>query len=229
VGAVVKIRIEHVLPCVHARIAAAASPRVAPGGLAPGEIGEETSRDAELVARVLAGDAEAVRELVRRHLRAAHSVARAVLGNVADAEDACQDAFAAVFARLDQCRPASAFRPWLLRCVRNRAISIRRRQQVRRAEVLGTGAGETDAPAPAAFDPLAAAERAELRGRLAAALDTLSDVQREVLLLHDVEGWKHEEIAAHLGVRPGTSRSYLFSARRRMRAVLGLALAPGAR
>jgi RNA polymerase sigma-70 factor (ECF subfamily) len=178
---------------------------------------------------VLAGDEGAARELVGRHLRSAHAVARIVLDDASDADDVCQDAFAAAFARLGQCRPAHQFRPWLLRIARNRAISVLRQRRVRRAATLGGGFGETDPPAPASDDPLRAAERSELRTRLAAALRRLPASQREALLLHDVEGWKHDEIAAHLGVRPGTSRSYLFDARRALRAALGPELAPGAR
>jgi RNA polymerase sigma-70 factor (ECF subfamily) len=177
------------------------------------------------VRRARLGDPAAARELVARHLRAALGVARAVLDDAADAEDACQDAFAAVFARLEQCRPAHRFRAWLLQSVRNRAISLYRYRALRRAEVLGSAFGEVDVPAPAAGDPLAAAERGELRARLAAALATLPAPWRETLVLHEVEGWTHDEIAAHLGVRPGTSRSYLFDARRRLRTVLGPALA----
>jgi RNA polymerase sigma-70 factor, ECF subfamily len=181
----------------------------------------EPPGDAVLVARAHAGDPAAARELVRRHLRVALAVARAILDDMADAEDACQDAFATVFEKLDRYDPAFAFRGWLLTIVRNRALGIRRRQRVRRAEVLGTGAGEVDAPASAADDPRTALERAELRARIAAAMDVLSATQREVLLLHDVEGWRHGEIAAHIGVSPVTSRTHLFKARQRLRLALG--------
>lgn len=177
--------------------------------------------DATLVARAQAGDAAAARELVRRHLPVALAVARAILDDVADAEDACQDAFATVFEKLDRFDPAYAFRAWLTTIVRNRALGIRRRQRVRRTDVLGTGAGEVDAPAPASDDPRVALDRAELRARLAAAMETLTTAQREVLLLHDVQGWKHEEIAAHVGVAAVTSRTHLFKARRRLRRALG--------
>ena len=177
--------------------------------------------DTLLVARARAGDPGAARALVQRHLRVALAVARAILDDVADAEDACQDAFATVFEKLDRYDPAYAFRSWLLTIVRNRALGIRRRQRVRRADVLGTGVGEVDAPAPASDDPRVVVERAELRARLAAAMTVLSATQREVLLLHDVQGWKHDEIAAHIGVSPVTSRTHLFKARQRLRLALG--------
>jgi RNA polymerase sigma-70 factor, ECF subfamily len=176
--------------------------------------------DAELVHRAVAGDARAFDALVRRHLQAAYAVARAIVVEPADAEDVCQDAFTAVLARLEECQPAEKFRAWLLRSVRNRAISFRRWQRVRAAAVLGTGPGEFDLPTTLE-SPLAAAERADLRARLTDALATLSDAQRTVVLLHDVEGWGHREIAAVLGVAEGTSRATLFAARRRLRAELG--------
>ena len=70
-------------------------------------------------------------------------------------------------------------------------------------------------------DPSRDAERAELRNRLTAALATLTGIQREVVLLHDLEQWKHREIAESLGIPEGTVRSHLFFARRALRAQLG--------
>jgi RNA polymerase sigma-70 factor (ECF subfamily) len=194
---------------------------VVPGATATEQYAAAGAYDAALVARAVAGDADAVTALVRRHLPAAYAVARAIVADHADAEDVCQDAFAAVLARLEACRPAERFRAWLLRSVRNRAICVRRWRRVRSALVLGAAPGEVDAPAPAADCPLAAAERADLRARLTAALGTLSDAQRTVVLLHDVEGWSHREIGALLDIAEGTSRTSLFAARRRLRAQLG--------
>jgi RNA polymerase sigma-70 factor (ECF subfamily) len=182
--------------------------------------------DATLVAQAVAGDARAVTALVRRHLPAAYAVARAVVTDHADAEDVCQDAFVAVLARLEACQPAERFQAWLLQSVRNRALDVRRRRRVRSALVLGDASGEVDAPGPAADSPLAMAERADLRARLTAARATLTDAQRTVVVLHDVEGWSHREIGALLGVAEGTSRSSLFAARRRLRAQLGPVLGP---
>lgn len=191
-------------------------------------VASDVDTDAALVRRAAAGDAAAYTALVRRHLPAAFAVARAIVVEPADAEDVCQDAFTSVLARLDDCRPAEMFRAWLLRSVRNRAISFHRWQRVREATVLGTGPGESDLPA-ADESPLAAAERADLRARLEAALATLTEAQRTVVVLHDVEGWGHREIAALLGVAEGTSRAALFTARRRLRARLAPALRPAAR
>ena len=193
------------------------------GGAAGQGTGGET--DAELVVRARDGDGGAFGQLVRRHLPAAHGAAYALLGETADAEDVCQDAFVAALAHLEECRPEEKFRPWLLTIVRNRALDLRRRQRVRAAEPLDDRweRGSDEPRAVGSIDeqgPLRAAENADTRTHLRAALDRLTDVRREVVLLHDLEGWTHREIAAHLGLAEGTVRAHLFWARRRLRETL---------
>jgi RNA polymerase sigma-70 factor (ECF subfamily) len=174
---------------------------------------EET--DADLVARVRLGNHRAADLLLRRYLRSCRAVALAVTGNEADADDACQDAFVTALERIDDCRDPARFGAWLLRIVRNRARNLLRHAAVRRSEPLE----ETDAAS--ASSAAAALELEELRQRLRAALATLPEVQREVVLLYDLEGWKHEEIAGLLELPPGTVRSHLHHARRRLRQILG--------
>jgi RNA polymerase sigma-70 factor (ECF subfamily) len=170
------------------------------------------------VRQARAGDRDAFGRLVRAHLPAAHAVAAGVLGNGDDADDVCQDAFVTALERLDSCRPEEKFRPWLLTIVRNRALDLRRRKRVRAAAPLAES--ETGAPASPSVSPLRAAEQANARDHLAAALSTLTDVRRDVLLMHDLEGWTHPEIAEHLGLAVGTVRAHLFWARRGLRAKL---------
>ena len=179
--------------------------------------------DARLVEQARIGDVGAFESLVRRHLRVAYGAALAVTGDPTDAEDVCQDAFFQASRRLDDLDPPGKFLPWLLTIVRNRAHDIRRRRRVRMAESLDEGL-QADG---AAVDPARSAERAELRERLVSAMANLSDVQREVLLLHDVEGWKHREIAELIGVAEGTVRAHLFHARRAMREMLGTEFSGG--
>jgi RNA polymerase sigma-70 factor (ECF subfamily) len=171
--------------------------------------------DSRLVARTLAGEARAFEELVRRHLKSAHAVALGVLGNPADAEDVCQDAFLAALEKLEECRDPERFAAWLLRIVRNRALNFRERRSLREGEPL-----ERVAVAAAGDDPGREAERSELRERLLAALAGLPDSQREVVLLHDLEGWRHRDIAEMLGTTEGAVRVRLLQARRRLRATL---------
>jgi RNA polymerase sigma-70 factor (ECF subfamily) len=171
--------------------------------------------DAHLVARARAGDAAAFDGLVRRHVRAAHAVALAVLGNAEDAEDACQDAFIKALERLDQCREPERFVGWLLQIVRNGARNRLRFERSRPTSPLELAAGRSSGSRPGRD-----AERAEMRARLLGGLATLSEVQREVVLLHDLEGWAHREIADLLGLAEGTSRFHLSVARRKLRLLL---------
>ena len=172
-------------------------------------------RDAELVQRVRRGDRSAAGRLLERYMRACRAVALAVARTEADADDVCQDAFVAAIERIEDCRQPDRFGGWLLQIVRNRARNVARERGVRRTVPL-------DISVPAAGrSPVEEAERTELRERLLAALEVLPERQREVLLLHDLEGWKHWEIAERLELPPGTARSDLHQARRRLWQILG--------
>jgi RNA polymerase sigma-70 factor (ECF subfamily) len=174
-----------------------------------------------LVARAASGDGPAFGQLVRRHLSAAHAAARAVVREPADAEDACQDAFLAALVHIETCQPAYGFRAWLLQIVKRKALDLCRRRRVRAAAVLGSGADEVELSAPTHEGPDALVERADTARQLSHALDALTEPQRSAILLHDVQGWSHGEIARRFGVAEGTSRARLFQARRRMREHLG--------
>jgi RNA polymerase sigma-70 factor (ECF subfamily) len=176
---------------------------------------EET--DAQLVLAVRDGDRAAANRLLERYLRACRAVALAVTGSEDDADDVCQDGFITAIARIDECRHPERFGGWLLQIVRNRARNQLRAGAVREARPLAEVATGNSA------DPAAAAERTELRLRLNAALQALSAQQREVVLLHDLEGWTHREIAERLELPAGTVRSHLHYARRRLRDLLGRA------
>jgi len=173
---------------------------------------EET--DAALVACVRAGDARAADRLLERYFRACRAVALAVTRNEADAEDACQEGFIAAIERIDSCRDPARVGGWLLQIVRNRARNLVRHHAVRAAEplelyeVAGEGSAATEV------------EHGELRGQLLSALAELSEAQREVVLLHDLEGWTHQEIADRLELPAGTVRSHLHFARKKLRALL---------
>jgi RNA polymerase sigma-70 factor, ECF subfamily len=172
--------------------------------------------DARLVDRAREGDGAAFEKLVRRHLKASYAVALAELADVRDAEDAVQDALITALQRLDDCRDGAAFGSWLRQIVRNRARSVRRRERVRQAESLDNVAVVSTA------NPHRDLERQRLRQRLELALRELTPVQRTVVLLHDLEGYRHREIAQELGIAEGTVRSHLFYARRALRKQLAV-------
>jgi RNA polymerase sigma-70 factor, ECF subfamily len=177
--------------------------------------------DARLVVRAREGDPAAFENLVRRHLGSAHAIALAELADVTDAEDAVQDAFITALQRLDDCRDPSAFGAWFRQIVRNQARTVRRREKIRQTEQLDTTVVRAS---PA--DPGRDLDRLELREQLETALGTLTETQRTVVLMHDLEGYRHREIAVELGIPEGTVRSHLFFARRSLREWLADVIQP---
>jgi len=171
-------------------------------------------KDAELAALARAGDRDAFGELVRRHTGPARRVARAILGDADEADDAAQDGFLAALKALDRFDPLRPFGPWLVRIVVNAAADRRRRRRVRTAQPID------DTMAAAGPTPDRVAERGELRRHLLAALAELPERQRIAIVLFDVEGYGHREIAEVLRVAEGTVRSDVFHARRTLRTVL---------
>ncbi len=164
---------------------------------------------AVLVARARRGEAEACTQLVRRYLRPAYAVALAVLRRPHEAEDVAQEALAIAFERLDTCREPERFAGWLMQIVRNRARNMLGQLRVREGD---------PGPVHAVVEPRT--DAVGLRDRLIAALEQLTPAQREVVLLHDLEGWTHGEIAAALALTEVNSRQYLFQARKTLRGLL---------
>ena len=123
-----------------------------------------------------------------------------------------QDAFLHAWRALDRFRPEQPFGAWLHRIVANAALDVTRRRKVRDADEL------TDVHASPYRDP---AEARNLRERLTEALRHLPARQRSVLVLHDVEGFRHGEIGAMLAIPEGTARSDLHHARAHLRQRLG--------
>ena len=172
---------------------------------------ERPANERELVLAAQRGQRVAFSALVRMHERRAYAVARSIVANHEDAEDAVQDGFLHAYRALERFLPDQAFGAWLHRIVANAALDITRRRKVRDADEL------PETVASPFRDP---AEGSELRSRLQAALDTLPARQRSVIVLHDVEGFKHSEIGKILGIPEGTARSDLHYARTHLRALL---------
>jgi RNA polymerase sigma-70 factor, ECF subfamily len=167
-----------------------------------------------LAVRARAGDREAFGQLVERYADQARRVARAVLQHPDDADDAAQDAFLAAMVKLDQYDERRPFGPWLMRIVANAATDRRRRRSVRQTELLDEGL------TAGGVRPDVQAEREVLQDRLRAALAELTPRRRLAVVLFDVEGYSHAEIAQVLGIPEGTVRSEVFHARRRLRTLL---------
>jgi RNA polymerase sigma-70 factor, ECF subfamily len=174
----------------------------------------ETPTDGELVRRARKGDEVAFGLLVERYQRPAYAVALSVTGRHEDAEDAAQESFLVALDRLEECRSPERFGGWLMTIVRNRSKNLIRRESLRETEQVPHGA-RSGAPTPDRV-----AETTELRRLLEQALLELPDVQRQIVLLHDLEGWKHREIAERLDLPSGTVRSHLHFARKALRKAL---------
>ena len=174
----------------------------------------ETPTDGELVLRAREGEELAFGLLVQRYQRPAYAVAYSVTGRHEDAEDAAQESFLVALTRLDECRNPEKFGGWLMTIVRNRSKNLIRRESLRETDQVPPGA-QSKVPTP---DKLA--EAAELRALLQSALEELPEIQRQIVLLHDWEGWKHREIADSLDLPSGTVRSHLHFARKTLRQTL---------
>ena len=170
--------------------------------------------DGELVGRARTGDEGAFGALAARYMRPSYAVALAVTGRHEDAQDAAQEALLVALQRLEECRSPEKFAGWLMTIVRNRARNLVRREVLRDTDQVPVSASS------ATPTPERDMETVELRRSLVEALGGLSEIQREIVLLHDVEGWKHGEIADRLDLPSGTVRSHLHFARKALRRTL---------
>ena len=169
--------------------------------------------DADLVRAATRGDTAAFELLYRRHAgRVYGTVLRLVGHDHGRAEELVQDAFVHAWQKLGSFRHQSAFGTWLYRLAVNTALMALRSQAADPVRML-----PDDALPDAADQPFCPAEREELERAIAA----LPPRARAVLVLHDVEGWRHDDIADALDMAAGTSKAQLHHARQRLRRVLG--------
>ena len=179
--------------------------------IAPFDAGE----DAILVRRAASADVTAFEALYRRHHRRVHGVILRLVGQAsARAEDLTQEAFVRAWQALPSFRFESAVSTWLHRLAVNTALMELR---ARRSRPLA----DDDEDALESLSMPDTAGRAVLGRDLERAVASLPPRARAVLVLHDVEGWKHEEIAAELGMAVGSSKAQLHRARHLLRERIG--------
>lgn len=170
-----------------------------------------------LIDRVLAGDERAARALYDAHRQRAYGLALRLTGDEELARECTQQAFTRAFLRLSSFRRDSSFATWLHRVTVNTALSqlrqLRRSRATEQDLDVDVDLCLAARPAPGERDPM-------LRERIRQALDTLPDSFRVVVLLHDVEGFTHEEIGKVLDIASGTSKARLSRARARLRLLL---------
>ena len=170
--------------------------------------------DSELVLRARKGEELALSMLIERYQKSAYALALSVTGRHEDAEDAAQESFLVALDQLDECRDPERFAGWFMTIVRNRSRNLIRRESLRQTSDVPQGT-RSRIPAP---DKIA--ETSELREILQHAIAELPEIQQEVVLLHDLEGWKHREISERLGIPSGTVRSHLHFARKALKKAL---------
>jgi RNA polymerase sigma-70 factor (ECF subfamily) len=162
---------------------------------------------AAIVRRAQGGEAQAFSDLARRFGRGVYAIALAHLGRRTDAEDVAQTVLLAALERIHACRQPERFDAWLLAIARNRSRRALVRRRLR--DVLVRPPEDVrDHQDP--VDP-------GHRQRLVRALATLRPRLREVVLLHDLEGYTHREIARALDITEEASRQYLSRARKQIR------------
>jgi RNA polymerase sigma-70 factor (ECF subfamily) len=169
--------------------------------------------ETQLIARVRAGDSTAERALYDAHVDRVYRLAYRLAGDDSLAQDFTQETFIRAFDRLGTFRGESAFSTWLhaitTTVVLNGLRKVKRFRQretdIEDAHGLGVARREADP---------------DLKVRLTKAIDELPDGYRTVFLMHDVEGYTHEEIGAALGVETGTSKAQLSRARAKLRIAL---------
>lgn len=170
--------------------------------------------DAQLVARCIAGDRSAERALYDAHVDRVFRIAYRLAGDTDLAQDFTQETFIRAFSRLSQYRGDASLSTWLHTIATS--VSLNGMRSVTR--LRGRSTNIDDVPelpaAPHRTSPH------DLRERMHAAIDALSLKLRPVFVMHDVEGYTHEEIGRTLGIPVGTSKARLFDARAKLRAAL---------
>lgn len=185
-------------------------------------------RDPEtaLLERILAGDSAAFTALMRKYNRRLYRVARSILRDDMEAEDALQDAYLQAYRALPEFRTQSSLGTWLTRIVMNAAL-MHRRKAGRLAEIIELGTGpimdesqSTLASQDDAGQPERAALRAQTRRLIEAKIDTLPESFRTVFVLRALEELNVEETSEALGIPEATVRSRYFRARAMLREAL---------
>ncbi len=180
----------------------------------------EKLSEADAIERAKQGDAEAFQTLYDLHRRRVYSLCLRMTSNTAAAEDLTQEAFLQLFRKIGTFRGESAFSTWLHRMAVNVVLMQLRKKNLPVVPLDDTAEGEEEAPKKelgAADSRLAGAiDRLELQR----SIDSLPPGYRTIFVLHDVEGYEHNEIAELVGCSVGNSKSQLHKARLKLRELL---------
>lgn len=181
-------------------------------------------KEAELIAKVLAGDADSFEPLVHEHQSQIYNLALRMTGNPDDAFDISQDAFVKAYISLKDFRMESSFGSWLYRLASNQCLDFLRKRK-RQKVVSLTMEDEDDNVreidlTDTRFAPESELERAELRESLKAGLEALPPEQKRIIVMRDISGLSYQEMSEQLGVGLGTVKSRIFRAREKLASFL---------
>jgi RNA polymerase sigma-70 factor, ECF subfamily len=169
--------------------------------------------DQQLIAQVLAADPRAEREFYDRHVDKVYRLAYRLSGDGTQAQDFTQETFVRAFDRLAQFRGEAALSTWICSICVSVSLNGARATSTRHKREAGYDEALTFAVSNRESEP-------DLKLRMQAAIDALPDGYRTVFLMHDLEGYTHEEIGRALDIETGTSKAQLFRARRKLRVTL---------
>lgn len=174
-------------------------------------------KDYELTTRSAKGDMVAFEEVYRRHHRRVYSICLRMLKNTTEAEDLTQDVFIQLHRKIGSFRGDSAFTTWLHRLTVNQVLMHFRKRNVKFEKT--TEEGKTPVQV---VDGTLNPRKMPVVDKIALedAIEQLPNGYRNVFVLHDVEGYEHEEVARILGCSVGTSKSQLHKARLKLRKLL---------
>jgi RNA polymerase sigma-70 factor (ECF subfamily) len=178
--------------------------------------------EADAIERAKQGDAEAFQALYDRHKRRVYSLCLRMTANTAEAEDLAQEAFLQLYRKIATFRGESAFSTWLHRLSVNVVLMHLRKKSlpVVSLEETTQGGSEEDTPKKDfGADDVALAGSID-RLQLQRAVDSLPPGYRTIFVLHDIEGYEHNEIAGIVGCSIGNSKSQLHKARMKLRDLL---------
>jgi RNA polymerase sigma-70 factor, ECF subfamily len=178
------------------------------------------SNEAELIERAKQGDAQAFQALYDKHKRRVYSLCLRMTANTAEAEDLTQEAFLQLYRKIGTFRGESAFSTWLHRLSVNVVLMQLRKKTLPVVSLEETTEGEEDTPKKDfGAEDLALAGSID-RLQLQKAVDDLPPGYRMIFVLHDIEGYEHNEIATIVGCSIGNSKSQLHKARMKLRDLL---------
>ncbi|MDA3864832.1 MAG: RNA polymerase sigma factor [Deltaproteobacteria bacterium] len=164
-----------------------------------------------LVKKIQQGDRQACETLVSQYFGSCYAISLSIVKQVEDAEDVAQESLVKAIEKIEQLRNINRFESWLFQIVRNRSLNRYKKLKKRHHREVSIWRSS----------PAKKKENIYLRDSLLKALATLDEKQRTVVLLHELEGWSHEQIAKQLEISKVMSRQILFVSRKKLQDELG--------